>query len=61
MFKRIPTPEEYELENAYKAPRLNGTPVTPTKLVAASSSAQTKPTARIKSAVENSAWLLVAA
>jgi hypothetical protein len=55
MLKRIPTPEEYELEKAYKALRLNAGSVyftPPTKLVAASystsSSAQQKPTVRIK-------------
>ena len=47
-WKRIYTPEE-EIERASKALRLNGGPVYPLKLVAASSSVQKqKPTVRIK-------------
>jgi hypothetical protein len=67
MLKRIPTPEEYELEKAYKALRLNinvgpyGYGYIPTMLLAAASSTTTttattpnkeKPTFRVRRPIE---------
>lgn len=45
--KRIPTPEEYELEKAYEALRLNGVPMYVPKVLSASS-IKKKPAFRIK-------------
>lgn len=49
-WKRILTPEEYKLENAAKALRLNGAPDIdpPTEKLLAASSIKKKPTFRIK-------------
>ena len=44
MLKRIPTPEEYELEKAYKALRLNGIEVNSLRVT----TTPTKPTFRVK-------------